>query len=42
MGRLRKLIHNEDLGIYGLGNARTLQEYENFAKINIKEKRVYT
>ena len=42
IGRLRKLIHNEDLGIYGLGNSRTLQEYENFAKINIKEKRVYT
>lgn len=42
MTRLRKLIFNEDLGKYGLGNQRTLQEYENFAKINIKEKRVYT
>ena len=42
VGRLRKLIFNEDLGRYGLGNIRTLQEYENFAKINIKEKRVYT
>jgi hypothetical protein len=42
MTRLRKLIFNEDLGVYGLGDQRTLQDYENFAKIKIKEKRVYT
>jgi hypothetical protein len=42
MVRLKKLIEGEDLGEYGLGNVRTIEEYENFAKINLKEKRVYT
>ena len=42
VSRLRKLVLGGDLGGYGLGTKRTLQEYENFAKINIKEKRVYT
>jgi len=42
MVRLKKLIEGEDLGEYGLGNVRTIEEYEKFAKINLKEKRVYT
>jgi hypothetical protein len=40
MERLYKLIFGGDLGEYGLGNKRTLQQYEEFAKINIKEKKV--
>ena len=42
MERLRKLIFKEDLGEYGLGSERSLEDYENFANINIKEKRVYS
>jgi hypothetical protein len=38
MERLRKLIEGENLGIYGLGIERTLQQYEEFAKINLKNK----
>lgn len=41
MTRLKKLIYGEDLGEYGLGSERTLQDYEKFANINIKEKHVY-
>jgi hypothetical protein len=41
MGRLKLLIEGGDLGRYGLGNSRTLQDYENFARINIKEKKIY-
>jgi len=37
--RLKKLINYEDLGKYGLGTDRQLSEYEQFAKINIKEKK---
>lgn len=40
MKRLYKLIHKEDLGKYGLGTIRTLEEYENFAKLNFKLKQV--
>lgn len=40
MERLRKLIEGGDLGIYGLGNIRTLSDYENFAKIDLKHKLV--
>ena len=36
MERLRKLIMGNDLGKYGVGNIRTLQEYETFANIDIK------
>ena len=32
---------HEELGVYGLGNVRTLQEYEQFSGINFKEKKVY-
>jgi len=41
MTRLKMLINEEDLGQYGLGTQRTLQEYENFARIHIKENIVY-
>jgi hypothetical protein len=40
MNQLHKLIFGGDLGEYGLGDKRTLQQYEEFAKINIKEKKV--
>jgi len=40
MERLYKLIFGGDLGEYGLGDKRTLQQYEEFAKINIKERKV--
>jgi hypothetical protein len=40
MERLYKLIFGGDLGEYGLGAERTLQQYEEFAKINIKERRI--
>ncbi len=31
---------NGDLGKYNLGNKRSLQDYENFAKINFKTREV--
>ncbi len=40
MEQLYKLIFGGDLGEYGLGTERTLQQYEEFAKINIKERRI--
>lgn len=40
MVRLRKLIHNEDLDKYGLGTVRTLAEYEMYAGLNFKEKKI--
>ena len=42
MERLRMLIEGGDLGEYGLGTERQLSDYENFAGINLKEKRVYS
>ena len=41
MDRLKLLIENGDLGIYGLGKKRSLKEYEDFAGINIKNKEVW-
>lgn len=38
--RLKKLIEGEDLGKYGLGNIRTLEDYENYAKVNFKERKI--
>jgi hypothetical protein len=38
MERLRKLIEGEDLGIYSLGNVRTIEDYGNFAGIDFKNK----
>ena len=38
MERLRKLIEGEDLGIYSLGNVRTVEDYGNFAGIDFKNK----
>lgn len=40
MERLRKLIEGEDLGKYGLGSKRTLEEYESFAGIDFKNKKL--
>jgi hypothetical protein len=34
------LQHNADLGIYGLGNARTLAEYANFSGIDYRSKTI--
>lgn len=42
MERLRKLVFKEDLGKFGLGDKRTLEDYENFTYINIKEQNVYS
>lgn len=42
MSRLYKLIFGGDLGDYGLGTVRTLEDYEKFAKINIKNRYVYS
>ena len=36
--RLKELIEGKDLGEYGVGNIRTIEQYENFAKINFKNK----
>jgi hypothetical protein len=38
MERLRKLIEGGDLGIYGLGNARTIEDYGNYAGIDFNNK----
>jgi hypothetical protein len=40
MEQLHKLIFGGNLGEYGLGNQRTLEQYEEFAKINIKERKI--
>ena len=40
MEQLYKLIFGGNLGEYGLGNQRTLEQYEEFAKINIKERKI--
>lgn len=40
MKRLKKLIMGNDLGKYGVGNIRTLEEYERFANIDIKNQKV--
>lgn len=42
MERLRMLIEGGDLGEYGLGTERQLSDYENFAGINLKQRRVYS
>jgi hypothetical protein len=34
------LQHNADLGIYGLGKARTLAEYANFSGIDYRSKTI--
>ena len=41
MTRLKLLIEGGDLGRYGLGTVRTLQDYENFARIDIQKKIIY-
>jgi hypothetical protein len=41
MSRLKMLIEGGNLERYGLGNERTLSDYENFAGINIKQRIVY-
>lgn len=38
INRLQKLLLNEDLGKYGLGKVRTLEEYENFSRIDFKNR----
>jgi hypothetical protein len=38
MERLRKLIEGGDLGVYGLGSVRTIEDYGNFAGIDFKNK----
>ena len=40
MKRLKKLFMGDDLGKYGVGNIRTLEEYERFANIDIKNQKV--
>ena len=40
MERLYKLIFGGNLDEYGLGTQRTLEQYEEFAKINIKERKI--
>ncbi len=40
MERLRRLIEGGDLGKYGLGITRTLQEYEDFAGIDFKNRKL--
>jgi len=40
MQRLKKLVFKEDLGKYGLGNERTLEDYEKFSQIDIKNRKV--
>jgi len=40
MERLYKLIFGENLEEYGVGTQRTLEQYEEFAKINIKERKI--
>jgi hypothetical protein len=39
--QLKNLIFEKDLGEYGLGSVRTIEEYEKFSKINIKNREVY-
>lgn len=42
MNRLKMLIEGVgDLGKYGLGKKRTLHEYENFAKIDFSNKKIF-
>jgi hypothetical protein len=38
LGRLRKLIEGGDLGKYGLGDIRTLEDYEDFAGVDFKNR----
>ena len=40
MERLKALIFEEDFGEYGLGKVRTIQQYEEFAKLDIKNLKV--
>lgn len=40
MVRLGKLVNNEDLGKYGSGSVRTVQDYEKYAGINFKTKAI--
>jgi hypothetical protein len=41
MVRLRALIEGGDLGRYGLGTSRSLSDYESFARIDIKQRKIY-
>jgi hypothetical protein len=38
VNRLKILVEGGDLGEYGAGSIRTIEDYENFAKINFKNK----
>ena len=44
--RLRHMLQEEDnnidLGVYGLGDVRTHTQYENYAGINFKNKKLHT
>jgi hypothetical protein len=40
IGRLRMLIEGGDLGKYGLGNQRTLQQFADFAGIDFINKKL--
>ena len=40
MERLRMLIEGEDLGMYGLGDIRTIEQYGEFANIDFKNKKL--
>lgn len=41
MDRLYKLINKQDIGKYGLGLDRSLEDYEKFAGISFKDKKIY-
>jgi hypothetical protein len=38
MERLRMLVEKEDVGKYGFGNVRTIEQYGEFARIDFKNK----
>ena len=40
VNRLKILIEGGDLGEYGVGNIRSIEDYENFAKINFKNRTI--
>jgi len=39
--RLNMLFNGEDLGKYGIGNERSLSEYEQFLKVDLKNRIIY-
>lgn len=41
MVRLNMLFNGEDLGKYGLGSERSLSEYEQFLKVDLKNRKIY-